>query len=150
MIRLKGAYALRKFVEKKWSYSTITTGTAGYVRRFRCPQCRGKAIETYSKVVDEDGISSWAVDWESPCGYVYDGLSYEGFSAVIKIEENGATVGLIDASSPPPWRRYDYSNPQGQKRILYTEFGTLWQAIHAGLDECRLLGAMQEIERRRS
>jgi hypothetical protein len=148
MIRLKGAAELRKLVLKKWSSSTIKKGSGGYVRKFRCPQCGGEASETLSRspVKEEDLEEWWAVEWDSPCGYVFDSLSRDDLSSeFIEVRTlDGAIVGKIDVSSPPPWPRFE---PRENEEDEITEFDTLWQAMNASVQEFRLLGAIQKLER---
>jgi len=124
------------------------------VRRFPCPDCGGMAVETYSAVFSDDPEDPqdpecvWRIDWDSPCGYVYDGLSNEDVDALIEIREGGATIGWVSTISVPPWLR----NEDSEDEEVYeeVEFGTLFQAMHASHDECRLLGAVQERLRRRT
>jgi hypothetical protein len=153
MIRLRGANELRKLVLKRWSSSTIKKGSGGYVRRFRCTQCGGKASETLSRnpLKEEDVGEWWAVEWDSPCGYVFDSLSRDDLgSEFIEVRtKDGEIVGKIDVLSPPPWPRFDPRENENEPDEV-TEFDTLWQAMHASVNECRLLGAMQEIGRHRN
>jgi len=152
MIRLKGAAELRKLVLKRWSSSTIKNGSGGYVRRFRCTQCGGEAFETFSRdpLREEDVGEWWAVEWDSPCGYVFDSLSRDDLSSdFIEVRTlDGTIVGKIDVSSPPPWPRFDPRVNESEPDEV-TEFDTLWQAMNASAEECKLLGAMQEIDRQR-
>jgi predicted RNA-binding Zn-ribbon protein involved in translation (DUF1610 family) len=144
MIRLEGVSELRRLVLEKWGSSMIgKSRKSGYVKRFPCPDCGGEAFERLSKLVLDDGTYKWRVDWESACGYVFDTFSSDddlvmNGARLIRVEENGLLVGLIDSSSPPPWRR---CGPLGEPPCA--SFGTLCQALEASVDECRLLAAVQ-------
>ena len=148
MITLDGAKELRRLVLDKWRASTISDSISGYVRKFSCPDCGGEAYETFRIIIPEDQVHAWwGVEWTSNCGYVSDCLSSDDCSLVwyggrslIGVEENGVVVGLVDPSFAPPWRRYEASNMKTQ---TYARFGTLWQSLHASVDESRLLAAIQ-------
>jgi hypothetical protein len=142
MITLEGAEELMRLLSK-WSSTTIRENRSGYLRRFRCPDCRGDASETFRKMTDDE-LVWWEVEWRSRCGYVWDGFSSDDVSGrfIEVADENGIVVGMVDGSNPPPWRRWE----PGQG-FRYAEFSTLWQAWHIGVRECRLLAAIQSGKR---
>jgi hypothetical protein len=136
MIRLGTANDLSlALAAAKWHAVTIRQSKAGYVRKFRCPDCGGKASEMFCKITCDD-IVWWEVEWTSRCGYVFDGTSSDAIGSRFKnvTDERARLVGVIDVSNPPPWRRWE---PAKGFRTL--EFPTLWQALDASVRDCRML-----------
>ena len=150
MIELTGAKELRRLVLKKWGSSIVRHSRSGYetgyVRRFPCPDCRGDAFETFSKIM-YDEMQSWEVEWRSACGYVFDGVSSEQIGGrFMEVRgEKGAVVAYVDVSDPPPWRRWELG--QG---FRYAEFLTLWQAWHVSVMESRLIALIQRKNRNKA
>jgi hypothetical protein len=144
MIVLGSATELRRLVLKKWGSSIVRRSRSTYVRKFSCPDCGCDAFETFGKLPSDDETQWWRVEWRSACGYVFDAFSNDGIdSRFMEVkDEKGAVLGLIDVSDPPPWRRWELG--QG---FRYAEFSTLWQAWHVGVNECRLITAIQSENR---
>ena len=158
MIRLRGAAEVRRLVLKRWASSAIfekgescKRSNWEYVRRFACSICGGEAFEFFRYIwATMETPESWEVDWTSECGCVWDGLSSDSVgSRFMEVQDrNGVLVGLIDISQAlrwGHWRRFEVSGQppfflQSSKSVL---FGTLWQAINAPVEECRLLGSIQ-------
>jgi hypothetical protein len=146
MIELSGAIELRRLVLERWDSSVIRQSRSGYVRKFSCPDCGGDAFETFSKLTLHDETEWWGVEWRSACGYVFDGFSSDEIdSRFMQVtDESGAVVGMIDVSSPPPWRRWE---PSQEPWIGCAEFTTLWQAMQVNVNDCRLIAAIQRRNR---
>ena len=144
MIALGGAAELRRLVLEKWDSSIVRQSRSSYKRKFSCPDCECDAFETFRKLRSDDETEWWGVEWESACGYVFDGFSSDEVdSRFLEVEdEKGAVIGMIDVSNPPPWRRWELG--QG---FRYGEFSTLWQAWHVGVNECRLIAEIQSENR---
>jgi hypothetical protein len=142
MIRLEGAELLRELVLQKWRTLTIRRRISGYVTKFPCPDCGGEACEAFRTLKLDDRVHPWwGVEWSSDCGYVADCLSsddaclvWRGGRSFIEVEEKGVVVGLVDPSSPLPWRRYETSEKHFKMQKC-ARFGTLWQSLHAGVAE---------------
>jgi len=162
MMMLRGAAELRRLVLEKWGYKIVSKGinenlihkdwrdatpVRGYKAKFPCPICGGDAYESFIELEPDDPaeMDVWRIRWGSRCDHVGGGVN-EVACVATPVEEDGVIVGMIEPVSPPEWPRYDGSGDTSQVNRSCAFFGTLWQAGHASLDECRLVAAIQAAE----
>ncbi len=164
MLKLDGAEELRDLVLKKWTSRTVSKGerndehgitkwqhatiTRAYVAQFSCPSgdSDSAALEHFMELRpnDPNEMEWWRIQWSGSCSHIatISGIN-EVACAPIPVEEHGVLVGSIEPVSPPGWPRYEVSGNTSAHDLPCAFFGTLWQAMHASLDECRLLAAIQ-------
>ena len=162
MLKLDGAMQLRHLVLKKWAYRIVSKGerydehgitkwqhatlTRAYVAKFSCPTCDSAALEQFMELRpnDPDEMEWWHIQWSGTCSHIAI-CSVTNMVACVAtpVEEDGVIVGSIEPVSPPEWPRYEGSGDTSVPDRPCAFFGTLWQAMHASLDECRLLAAIQ-------
>ena len=161
MLKLAGAEELRQLVLKKRGYKIVRRSVRkqgeeatyrSFVVRFPCPVCAGSAYEEYEErrygeFIPITDVQSFA--WSSACGHVIGQADH--FRCVIPVQQNGKVVGWVGRDligHDGFWHRLSYEDGK-MAESPPVRFGTMWQALKASPDECRLLAMMQQEDKSR-